>query len=104
MFLSPLVLADTHEGLGLVPVFLSPLVLADTHEGLGLVPVFLSPLVLADTHEGLGLVPVFLSPLVLADFSCRYQPTEEDKELYKNYKGDRSLLQQADMFLLKVGV
>ena len=32
----------------------------------------------------------------------RYQPTEEDKEMYKNYKGDKSLLQQADVFLMKV--
>lgn len=32
----------------------------------------------------------------------RYQPTEEDKEMYKNYKGDKSLLQQADIFLMKV--
>lgn len=32
----------------------------------------------------------------------RYQPTEEEKELYKNYKEDKSLLQQADIFLMKV--
>ena len=32
----------------------------------------------------------------------RYQPTEEDKEMYKNYKEDKSLLQQADVFLMKV--
>lgn len=33
----------------------------------------------------------------------RYQPTEEEKEMYKNYKDDKTLLQQADKFLMKVG-
>lgn len=33
---------------------------------------------------------------------CRYQPTEEEKEMYKNYKGEKTLLQQADVFLMKV--
>lgn len=32
----------------------------------------------------------------------RYQPTEEDKEMYKRYTGDKTLLQQADVFLMKV--
>ena len=32
----------------------------------------------------------------------RYQPTEEEREMYKKYKGDKSLLQNADTFLMKV--
>ena len=38
------------------------------------------------------------------DILCRYQPSEEDKEMYKNYKGDKSLLQQGDIFLMKVWI
>ena len=32
----------------------------------------------------------------------RFQPTQEEKEMYRNYKEDKSLLQTADTFLLKV--
>jgi len=44
------------------------------------------------------------SPLMLEHIVAlkRFQPTQEDKEMYKNYKGDKSLLQNADTFLLKL--
>jgi len=32
----------------------------------------------------------------------RFQPTQEEKEMYRNYKEDKSLLQNADTFLMKV--
>ena len=33
---------------------------------------------------------------------CRFQPTEEEREMYKKYTGDRTKLPIADTFLLKV--
>ena len=33
---------------------------------------------------------------------CRFQPTDEEKEMYKNYLEDKTKLQNADTFLLKV--
>jgi hypothetical protein len=33
---------------------------------------------------------------------CRFQPTDEEKEMYKNYLEDKAKLQNADTFLLKV--
>ena len=32
----------------------------------------------------------------------RFQPNDEEKEMYKNYKEDKSKLQNADRFLMKV--
>ena len=32
----------------------------------------------------------------------RFQPNDEEKEMYKNYKEDKSKLQNADKFLIKV--
>ena len=32
----------------------------------------------------------------------RFQPNDEEKEMYKNYKEDKSKLQNADRFLIKV--
>lgn len=34
----------------------------------------------------------------------RFQPTQEEREMYKNYTGDKNLLPLADIFLLKVCV
>ena len=34
--------------------------------------------------------------------ACRFQPTDEEKEMYKNYLEDKTKLQNADSFLLKV--
>ena len=33
---------------------------------------------------------------------CRFQPTDEEKEMYKKYLEDKTKLQNADTFLLKV--
>lgn len=32
----------------------------------------------------------------------RFQPSDEEKEMYKNYKDDKGKLQNADRFLMKV--
>ena len=34
--------------------------------------------------------------------STRFQPNDEEKEMYKNYKEDKGMLQNADKFLMKV--
>ena len=35
---------------------------------------------------------------------CRFQPTDEEKEMYKNYREDKNKLQNADAFLMKVNM
>ena len=32
----------------------------------------------------------------------RFQPTDEEREMYKNYKEDKGMLQNADRFVMKV--
>lgn len=49
--------------------------------------------------ELLHVPPLFAG---VCTYVCRFQPTEEENEVYKNYKGKVNELTEADQFLHEV--
>lgn len=56
-------------------------------------------------HSVFGITSVMyliITSCFLFDVHFRFQPTQEEREMYKKYAGDKSQLPLADTFLLKV--